>query len=147
MPRYNYIRVKQNWRLISSLFVIPFTLILSYSTLCPDTFIVLIIALLCFVHHDGITNCGGNLETCQDDIIVLFIMNVVFISYIKTMLICAIVQMTILDLVALNCIPWHSAAFEVTRLDSKAFNSIPTYSAPFPRTQLRLGQTKHGGPI
>jgi hypothetical protein len=139
MAHYNYIRVKQNWHLISSLFVIPFTLILSYSTLYPDTFIVLIIALLCFVHHDGITNCGGNLETCQDDTIVLFIMNVVFISYIKTMLICAITQMTILDLVTLDCIPWHSAAFEVTRLDSKAFSSIPTYLAPFPRTQLQLG--------
>jgi hypothetical protein len=88
---------------------------------------------------DGITNYGGNLETCQDNIIAMLYMNIVFISYTKTMFIYAIVQMTIIDLVALGCIPWHSVAFQGTRLHSKAFGYITRHSTPFLGTQLRLG--------
>jgi hypothetical protein len=111
-------------------------LIWYYHTLYPDAFIVLIIALLCFVHHDGITNCGGNSETCQEDNIVVLITNVVFISCTKTTLIYAIAQMTILHLVALGYIPWHSAVLQGTRLHFKAFGYIPRHSAPFQGTQL-----------
>jgi hypothetical protein len=65
------------------------------------------------------------METCQDDNIVVLFTNIVFISYIKTMLIYAIAQMTIIDLVALGCIPWHSVAFQGIRLYYKALRSIP----------------------
>jgi hypothetical protein len=66
------------------------------------------------------TNCDGNSETCQDDIIVVLITNVVFISCTKTKLIYAIEQMTILDLVVLGRNPRHPAAFQGIWLHSKA---------------------------
>jgi hypothetical protein len=55
--------VKQNWRLISANFF--YNLIWYYHTLYPDTSIILIIALLSFVDHDGIANCGCHTETCS----------------------------------------------------------------------------------
>jgi hypothetical protein len=54
---------------------------------------------------DDIINFGGNSETCQDDNITVLFTNIVFISYRKIMLIYAIAQMIIIDLVALDCIP------------------------------------------
>jgi hypothetical protein len=112
MAHYNNIRVKQNWRLISALFVIPFNLI---------------IALLCFVDHDGITNCGGNLETCHDNIVVL-ITNVVFKSFKNNVDIWNsandnfILGGTRLHSKALSCIPRHSLPFQGTRLHSQGLN-------------------------
>jgi hypothetical protein len=137
MAHYNYIRVKQNLHLICLHFVIPFHLILSY--IISWYLYILIIAVMCFVDHNGIKNDGDNSETCQDDIIAGLFKNIVFISYTKTMLIYTTVQMTIIDLVVLGCTPWHSAAFQGTRLHSKAFSSIPRHSAKFIWTQLRLG--------
>jgi hypothetical protein len=64
---------------------------------------------------DDITNFGGNSEPCQDDNIAVLYMNIVFISYRKTLLIYSIVQMIIMDLVALGCITWHSAVYQGTR--------------------------------
>jgi hypothetical protein len=74
---------------------------------------------------DDITNFGGNSETFQDDNIVVLYTNIVFISCRKTMLIYAIAQMTIIDLVALSCIPWHSVVYQGTRLYYEALISIP----------------------
>jgi hypothetical protein len=74
---------------------------------------------------NGITNFGDNLETCQDDNIVVLYTNIVFISCRKIMLIYVIAQIIIIDLVALGCIPWHSAVYQGTRLYYKALCSIP----------------------
>jgi hypothetical protein len=70
-------------------------------------------------------------------------MNVVFISCTKIVLIYTIAQMTIIDLVVLRCIPWHSgyiprlsASFEGSQLHSKAVGSIRRQSAAFEGIQL-----------
>jgi hypothetical protein len=68
---------------------------------------------------------GGNSETCQDDNISVLFTNIVFISCTKMILIYAIVQMTIIDLVALGYILWHSAAFQSIRLYYKTLGSMP----------------------
>jgi hypothetical protein len=54
--------VKQNWCLIFAIF---YNLIWYYHTLYPDTSIILIIALLSFVDHDGIANYGCHVKTCS----------------------------------------------------------------------------------
>jgi hypothetical protein len=88
---------------------------------------------------DSITNCGGNSETCQDDNIAVLCTDIVFISCTKSMSIYAIAQMTIIDLVALGCIPWHSAPLQGTQLHSMAFDYITRHLDPFSGTQLQLG--------
>jgi hypothetical protein len=52
------------------------------------------------------------------------------------MLIYAIEQMIIIDLVTLCCIPWHLAAFQGTRLHYKTLGCIPRHSTAFQGTRL-----------
>jgi hypothetical protein len=67
-----------------------------------------------------------NSETCQDDSIAALFMNLVVICCTKTVLIYAIAQMTIIDLV--GCIPYgtrlHSKALGIIRRQLAAFQGI-----------------------
>jgi hypothetical protein len=88
-----------------------------------------LVALGCIRWHSAVyqgtrqsKTCGGNSKTCQDDNIAVLYMNIVFIFCRKTMLIYAIPQMAIIDLVALGYIPWHSVVYQGTRLHSQGLN-------------------------
>jgi hypothetical protein len=110
---------QQNWRLIwDKLFC---NLIWYYHTLYPDTSLILIIALLSFVDHDGIPNYGCHTKTSSQK----------YTTYKNNVLICISADDnyslggTRMHSKTLRCIPRHMATFQVTQLHSKELDCIP----------------------
>jgi hypothetical protein len=104
---------QQNWCLISAKFF--YNLIWYYHTLYPDTSIILIIALLTFVDHDGIANYGCHMKTSSRN----------YTMYKNNVLICISAD----DNYRLGGTQmhswWHSNAFQDTLMHFKRVSCIP----------------------
>jgi hypothetical protein len=115
--------VKQNWHLIFAKKI--YNLIWYYHTVYPDTSIILIIALLSFVDHDGTANYDCHMKTCSRN----------YTMYKNNVLICISAYdnyrlgSTRLHSKALNCIPMHSLHSKESNLDSDRLSMEGPYES------------------